>query len=680
MTQAEPDLLFECLEELTERRACGQHVDLLEYRARLGDSWSEFEYVARIEALFDEAMDPELDDTLPRVFGPYTLLRELGRGAVGVVYEAHHPGLDRRVALKVLRPGLETNPKTRQRYEREARACARVRHDHIVEIYEAGEVEGRPYYAMALIQGEPLSRQLARETRPDPLGLCEALAGIAEALHALHEADVVHRDVKPSNIVIEPSGRYVLADFGLARIIERSDVTETADTLGTPLYMSPEQIESPRSVDGRTDVYALGATLYQGLTGKPPFDAESYAALVHQVIGQRPRSPSELAGDVPEAAAHIALKCLEKRPDDRYDSAAALAEDLRAFADGRPVSGRPVSRHRRWMRAAGRRPIGVLAVFGLAALFGWLLLDRTTTPSDAQITIRTVPAGEVAVADGKFLPSPATLRVPSGSARLRLRPRSERFRPMEMTLDLSAGDKLERMILFPLKQEDDPAARAQIVEALLDMQAAQVREISQDRGRPLLALQLLFPRGKVRARDVKHARIDISPAFAGRAQASDIVFLQEGEVGRVPFSPTSLTTEIEIPASVLDAARKGPVEWHVRGQPARRATFEIIDSTTTGKVRDDLARAAASVGGLSGTGDVAGLSRRLFAPYVRAHVLLHHGLAAAAFSELEAAPEQALPLLRLQQEALRRILGDDLTRTTIGRKLAQRIANHPGGD
>ena len=176
------------------------------------------------------------------------------------------------MAVKVLRTGFDTSPEAIERFRREAVACAQVRHDNIVEVYESGDVDGRPFYAMALLRGRSLSRLIRSGPMPTPQETCRRLADVADALHTLHEHGIIHRDIKPSNIMIEESGRMVLADFGLARTLVSAALTKTGEALGTPLYMSPEQLMGRGDeVNRRSDVYGLGATLYEVFAGHPPF-------------------------------------------------------------------------------------------------------------------------------------------------------------------------------------------------------------------------------------------------------------------------------------------------------------------------------------------------------------------------------------------------------------------------
>ena len=348
--------LAECFEEFRERRSRGEDVALESFRARLDGAYDEFVELVKTEALFDEALEVPEEFDLPRAFGRYTLLRELGRGSVGVVYEAYDEAAARKVAVKVLRSGFVSDASARQRFLREAKACEQIVHPNLVEIFDAGEAERRPYYTMTLVRGPTLSELIRSQDPPDPRTLCAGLAGVSSALEMLHENGIIHRDVKPSNIIVDEDGRMVLTDFGLVRLDTAATLTRTGNALGTPLYMSPEQMMG-KDVDGRVDIYALGATLYEGLVGEPPFAAEDYQHLVPKILAERPRAPHRSQVGPPLGSSRIALKCLEKDPRDRYASATELTRDLRAFAEGRPVRGRPLSPTRRAWRWVGRHPI-----------------------------------------------------------------------------------------------------------------------------------------------------------------------------------------------------------------------------------------------------------------------------------------------------------------------------------
>jgi serine/threonine protein kinase/tetratricopeptide (TPR) repeat protein len=366
--------------------------------------------------------------------GDFEIVREIGRGGMGVVYEARQMSLNRKVALKVLSSGLGLTPKAVQRFRREAEAAAKLHHTNIVPVYATGEENGTHFYAMELIHGPSLDhviRQMrqtkqsattsgepgrvsgepgrvsagsapsaasARGADATPLANLEAtgpyvgesrstqalttsslssdshyfdtvarmIAEVADALEYAHQQGVVHRDMKPSNLLLSPSGRLSVNDFGLARMLEQPGMTMTGEFVGTPAYMSPEQITAGRTpLDHRTDIYSLGATLYELLTLHPPFTGERRDQVLAQIMHKEPKAPREANPKVPVDLETICLKAMEKDPDRRYQTAGAMAEDLRRYVNRFAISARragPAERLRKWIR---RHP-GLAAGMGLA--------------------------------------------------------------------------------------------------------------------------------------------------------------------------------------------------------------------------------------------------------------------------------------------------------------------------
>src|SRR5438105_7531631 len=327
---------------------------------------------------------------LPQV-PSYNVEAELGHGGMGVVYRAWHQRLHRHVALKMLLAGAHAQPAERERFLREAEAVAGVRHPNIVQVYEAGDVNGQSYFTMELVEGGSLAQQI--QGVPQPVRKAAALvATLAGAVHAAHQSGIVHRDLKPANILLTADGTPKVTDFGLARRLQGGGaLTLSGVPMGTPSYMAPEQAQGQRDAAGpAADVYALGAILYELLTGRPPFRAASAAETVQQVISQEPAPPSRLNDKVPRDLATICLKCLYKEPDRRYASAAALAEDLRRFGEGRPIRARPVGWPERSWRWGRRNPTGaallatVLTLIGLAIGGGmWLVQQRAEKRAEA---------------------------------------------------------------------------------------------------------------------------------------------------------------------------------------------------------------------------------------------------------------------------------------------------------
>jgi len=278
---------------------------------------------------------------LPRRFGDFELLAELGRGGMGLVYQARQVSLDRVVALKMILGGRLAPAADLARFRAESQSVARLDHPQIVPVHEVGELGGQPYFTMKYIAGTTLARRLAEGPMP-PREAAELLAPVARAIHYAHEQGVLHRDLKPSNILLDPDGRPHVSDFGLAKRVEGGDpLTLTGAILGTPCHMAPEQAAGTRGKLGPAcDVYSLGTILYQMLTGRPPFQAASPVDTVLLVLEQDPLPPRLLNARADRELEMIALKCLQKPPDLRYSSAAALAEDLEAYLADEPIAAR----------------------------------------------------------------------------------------------------------------------------------------------------------------------------------------------------------------------------------------------------------------------------------------------------------------------------------------------------
>jgi WD40 repeat protein len=297
----------------------------------------------------------------------YEVLEELGRGGMGVVYKARDTRLGRLVALKMILHAHHAGPSERDRFRDEARAVARLSHPNVVQVYEVGETGGLPFFALEFFPGGSLARRLGGTPLPpgDAARLVEVLA---RAVQAAHEAGVVHRDLKPANVLLAADGTPKVADFGLAKLAGGdSGRTATGAVLGTPSYMAPEQAQGKKEVGPQVDVYALGAVLYECLTGRPPFRAATPAHTVLQVLREEPAPPRRLNPQVPADLETVCLKCLAKEPAQRYPSAAALAEDLRRFGAGLPVRARPVGAAGRVWRWCRRNPALAAALAAVAA-------------------------------------------------------------------------------------------------------------------------------------------------------------------------------------------------------------------------------------------------------------------------------------------------------------------------
>jgi WD40 repeat protein/tRNA A-37 threonylcarbamoyl transferase component Bud32 len=295
--------------------------------------------------------------TRVRYFGDYEIQRELGRGGMGVVYQARQVSLNRSVALKMIRSAALASDDEVRRFQNEAEAVARLDHPHIVPVYEVGKHDGQRYFSMRLIGGSPLNEALIHYIG-DPRSAARLMVTVALAVHHAHQRGILHRDLKPSNILLDERGQPHVSDFGLAKRVEGDDgITPSLAVLGTPGYMAPEQAcGKKRSVTTLSDVYGLGAVLYALLTGKAPFSGESVLEALDQVRLQAPVAPSRINPRVPRDLEIICLKCLEKDPARRYASAEVLAADLSRYLAGEPISARPVTWFERAVKWARRNP------------------------------------------------------------------------------------------------------------------------------------------------------------------------------------------------------------------------------------------------------------------------------------------------------------------------------------
>lgn len=319
--------------------------------------------------------DPDRTSTaaLPEAgcIGDYELIEELGRGGMGVVFKARQTSLNRIVAVKTILAGEFATPAALLRFRLEAEAAATLRHPNIVAIYETGELDGRPYFSMEFVEGRNLE-SLAKERRISPEQAARYVRKIALAIQAAHDRGVLHRDLKPSNVLVDQDDEPRITDFGLAKRLQvDSDLTLSGQLLGSPNFMPPEQVSSHHGkVSVRSDIYALGATLYLLLTGHPPFQAPTVPETLRKVTDEEPPSPRMENREVPADLATICLKCLEKSPDRRYGSAREVAEELQRFGNGEPILAQPVGTTTKLWKFCRRKPV----LAGLSAAVAALVL------------------------------------------------------------------------------------------------------------------------------------------------------------------------------------------------------------------------------------------------------------------------------------------------------------------
>jgi hypothetical protein len=400
---ARPRLLRQLLLiELKYRHEAGETPALEEYRRRFAghDRLLDALFASDASSLGQAdtvvQVKPRLPDEDPGAwFGPgkeevpgYEILGELGRGGMGVVYKARQVGLNRVVALKMVLAGPHADAARLARFRTEGEAVARLRHPNIVTIHEVGEHHGCPFFSLEFCPGGSLDRKLAGT----PLGPHEAAAlveTLARAMQAAHSAHVIHRDLKPANVLLDSDGTPKITDFGLARKLDEVGQTQTGALMGTPAYMAPEQAQGGKEVGPAADVYALGAILYECLTGRPPFKAANVLETLLQVKTAEPVPPRQLNARVPRDLETICLKCLSKGPARRYASAVDLADDLHRFREGAPITARPRSWAARAWAAVRSRPLlstcaALLLVAGVLVPVAAYRLDPDRPRKDAE--------------------------------------------------------------------------------------------------------------------------------------------------------------------------------------------------------------------------------------------------------------------------------------------------------
>jgi serine/threonine-protein kinase len=393
------DELFD--DRLTPEEACRDHPELLE---EVRKQWKRMSALqAKLEARFPTARMQLGEDSqaqgpfaqLPQIAG-YEVEGVLGQGGMGVVYKARHVKLDRAVAVKMLLAGTYAGPQELARFLGEAKAVAGLRHANIVQVHDVGEVDGRPFFTMEFLEGGNLAQRIAGQPQPGRQA-SETVAALAEAIQVAHRSGIIHRDLKPANILLTADGTPKISDFGLARRVQTDEhLTFSGARIGTPSYMAPEQaLGRPGLIGPAVDVYSLGAVLYEMITGRPPFRAETARETERQLLTEEPVPPRRLNPAVPRDLETICLKCLQKNPQRRFESAGALAADLRRFQRGEVIAARPASlveRGGRWVR---RHPTLVAALsFGLlvmlAALGGalWLIAEHKTNRQAIEVDLQ----------------------------------------------------------------------------------------------------------------------------------------------------------------------------------------------------------------------------------------------------------------------------------------------------
>ena len=403
MTEPETTLVDDLAEEFAERLRRGDSPSISGYVDSHPDHADELrDELSSIGMIEQLAKRREQDRQLrrskpkrsfadPEQLGDYRIVRRIGHGGMGIVYEAVHESLDRRVALKLLPPHLSDSPRHVERFTREARAAARLHHTNIVPVFGVGQHDDAHFYVMQLIDGQGLDaviRQHAEAndvaSQPDrfrriaEVGIC-----VAEALACAHESGVLHRDVKPANILLEDDHVWV-TDFGLARLLDEESLTASGDVVGTLRYSAPESFERENESDARSDIYSLGLTLYEFASLKPAFTESSRAKLLRQITNDSPPAISSVVPAIPTDLALVIEKAISREPNHRYQSASEMAADLQRFLEDRPILARRVSQAERLRRWCRRNPV----IAGLVAATAVLLMTVTLLSTFGYFRIR----------------------------------------------------------------------------------------------------------------------------------------------------------------------------------------------------------------------------------------------------------------------------------------------------
>ena len=326
-----------------------------------------------------------LPGNAPVALGKYEILEEIARGGMGIVYKARHVGLDNVVAVKVIRSGVLASPAAVERFQREARAAASLHHPNIVAIHDIGEQDGALYFSMDYVPGANLAN-LSRLRPFAPRAAAEIAAAVGSAIHYAHQQGVLHRDLKPANVILTPEQQPRVLDFGLARLAkDHSELTQSGAPMGTPGYMPPEQAAGRSdSIDARSDVYALGALLYELLTSRPPFQAASTVEILKLVLESEPVPPRRLNPALPLDLETICLRCLEKEPGRRYSNAQEFADELGRFLRNEPIRARPANQVEKAVRWCKRKP--VIASLAAAVVFLLIAVAFSSTLAALRIT------------------------------------------------------------------------------------------------------------------------------------------------------------------------------------------------------------------------------------------------------------------------------------------------------
>jgi serine/threonine-protein kinase len=368
-------------------------------------------------------------------YGRYQIVKEIGKGSMGVVYEAYDPDIDRYIALKVLREDRVTSKAFVERFLKEAKAIGRFSHSNIVTVYDVGQDHGTIYIAMEFVTGEPLDKVI-QERKLTIKEVIDLGIQVAEILERANQKGIVHRDIKPSNIILMPNAHIKITDFGIAHIEDPSghQLTQAGEILGTPAYMAPEQVIGG-PVDGRSDLFSLGCILYELTTCSRPFQGKNLAAIFNSITQENPAEPTKKNPEIPKELSNIIMKCLKKAPGDRFQTGRTMVEALNCIKAPPPkrVTPREKSKKRRKLKKHVFFIIMILIMLGIIGLASYYFMRETKfikgtkivspPPSirNATLNVETIPKGAQVIIDGVFKgKTPLKLDLPLGKHEVRL--------------------------------------------------------------------------------------------------------------------------------------------------------------------------------------------------------------------------------------------------------------------
>lgn len=384
-----------------------------------------------------------LDPEYPATLGKYRIDAVLGSGSMGTVYRAYDPDLGRPLAIKTLHKALLESGESEEflaRFRREAKAAAGLNHPNIVTVHDYGEERGIPYIVMELAEGSDLKELLEKDPRPSLAWTLDLMRQVLCGLTHCHAQGIVHRDIKPGNFILLPDGRVKITDFGIARV-EDSDLTRFGDQLGSPAYMSPEQILG-KKVDRRSDLFSVGVVLYEMLTGRKPFSGQSVTEIMHKVLRKEAQSARRLEPSLSPAADRLLRKALQKKPEDRFQTAQELADALAALApsdDATEIRKRSGTTGRKWLLPAVLAPL--LLVLAFAGWLAWKGFGSGTLPSGSVWMATRPPGAAVWLAGKKLGLTPNRFELPAGDHEILLT--LDGYRDLPVSLAVEPGAEMD---------------------------------------------------------------------------------------------------------------------------------------------------------------------------------------------------------------------------------------------